>query len=72
MQVSIKQQDTFTTITAADFKVIASYCGCYEYLTHDCGVQLLRYLQSFSGIYLKLISCGTMVNSSNGTLLGLI
>ena len=38
----------------------------------DCGVPLVRYLLSFSGIYLKLISCGTVVNSSNGTLLGLI
>ena len=30
MQDSIKQQNTFTTIAAANIQVIASYRGCYE------------------------------------------
>ena len=31
IQGSIKQQNTFTTIAAANFEVIASYRGCYEW-----------------------------------------
>ena len=31
MQDSIKQQNTFTTIAAANVEVIASYNGCYEW-----------------------------------------
>ena len=31
MQDSIKQQNTFTTVAAANVKVIANYYGCYEW-----------------------------------------
>ena len=31
MRYSIKQQNTFTTIAVANFQVIASYRGCYEW-----------------------------------------
>ena len=35
MQDSIKQQNTFFTIAAANIKVIASYRGFYKWLQHS-------------------------------------
>ena len=52
MQESIKQQNTFTTIAAANVEVIASYCGCYECTAqvHKCVATTSSYSYSYSKV----------------------
>ena len=64
MQDAIKQQNTFTTIAAANTKVIASYCGCYEWFQQPSS-SLQRHMATTSKLYTRKFKMKVVYGTCN-------